>query len=452
MKKILSAFLAGAMLCSMLAGCAPDKGADVKPSNDPAPSGAVSTAPTQQEKTTLTFMMWGGMPEADLSLQSMLEEARPDLAEKYEIKTVIGGKQDTEMLEKLRLAVIADNEDVPDFFQVNYSSVPELAEAGIIADLSEAMAPYKDAMNEGIWNLSVYKGKNIGLPFQANAKVWLYRQDMFAEAGIDVTAIKDEDDLIEAGKLLQAKYPDSYIWNIGPQNAHYNLGMITSGNGARFVDDEGNYIVSTDPGTRRAFEMFKKLADSGVTAPINDWTPDWEKAFSDGTLASCLTGLWMTHFLTDYAAGQEGKWAVTQFPALGGAEGGSEAGGALYCVTDKSEHKAEVIEVLTGLMLSPEGEKVFFNHLGGIPMLKEVLEDPAIKDLDDPFYGKYMPEAIEATNRIKVFPFTPASTIEFNIANQYLDKYIAGELSLDEALQGAERDMKNQIGNPFEGY
>ena len=167
MKKILSAFLAGAMLCSMLAGCAPDKGADVKPSNDPAPSGAVSTAPTQQEKTTLTFMMWGGMPEADLSLQSMLEEARPDLAEKYEIKTVIGGKQDTEMLEKLRLAVIADNEDVPDFFQVNYSSVPELAEAGIIADLSEAMAPYKDAMNEGIWNLSVYKGKNIGLPFQA---------------------------------------------------------------------------------------------------------------------------------------------------------------------------------------------------------------------------------------------------------------------------------------------
>lgn len=81
---------------------------------------------------------------------------------------------------------------------------------------------------------------------------------MFDEAGIDPDKIKTTDDFIEAGKKLQAKFPNSYIWNIGSTIDHYNLGMVLSGNGARLINENNEYIVSQDPGVRKAFEDFKK--------------------------------------------------------------------------------------------------------------------------------------------------------------------------------------------------
>ena len=48
-----------------------------------------------------------------------------------------------------------------------------------------------------------------------------------------------------------------------------------------------------------------------------------------------------------------------------------------------------------------------------------------------------------------MFNFTPTSGIEFAIINQYLDKYLSGTQSLDDALKQAENNLNNQLGNSF---
>ena len=53
-------------------------------------------------------------------------------------------------------------------------------------------------------------------------------------------------------------------------------------------------------------------------------------------------------------------------------------------------------------------------------------------------------------NYLKVYPYTPASSQEITIVKQYLDEYLSGNMTVDEALKAAEDDLKNQIGNPYQ--
>lgn len=400
------------------------------------------------EPTNLKFMMWGGFPAEGMDFQSLLYDTDPAFADKVTVETIIGGANGGEMLSKLRLEIAAGN--APDIVQMNASMVPEFAAEGLLADLTDAMAPYKDDIMEGAWNLSMYEGKNVGVPFQVNSKIMLYNKEMFDAAGIDVNAINNEDDFIEAGKKLQAVYPDSFITTLGTALQGYNLGTIISGNGGRFFDENGDYIVDTDEGVRAAFEMMKKVVDSGVVARINEWTPDWEQAFNDGTLAACLTGAWMTHFLNTYLdETHEGKWALAQFPVLAGSDGGSEDGGAVYVVMNDSKNKDLAIETLVNSMLSKEGQMVYFRALADTPYLKSLSDNEEL-NAPDPYWGEYMPEMLKSIERIKVFDFSPYYSTEIGIVIEYLDKCLNGELTVDEALAGAQDDLVSQIGNAFD--
>ena len=399
-----------------------------------------------EEPVQLRFMMWGGYPNG-ADFQSILLEAAPELEGKVEVETDIAGAQGGEMLSKLRLEIAAGN--CPDIVQLNASMVPEFAAEGLLADLSEIFEAHKDNIMEGAWNVSLYDGKNVGVPFQLNSRIWMYRKDLFDAAGIDANAIKTTEDFIEAGKKLHEMFPDTYITNLGTACQGYNLGLIFSGNGASFTDEDGNYIVNTNEGVRAAFEAYGKIVESGVVNRINEWTPDWEQGFNNGTIASCLTGSWMTHFLNNYIdESHQGKWAIAQFPALGGAETGSEDGGAVYVVMNDSKNKEAAIEVIEKLMLTDNGQMTMFREMNDIPWFKSLADNEEL-NAPDIYWGDYMPEMLKSVEKISVFNFSPAYSAEIGIVLEYFDKYVNGELTLDEALDGAQNDLDSQIGNPY---
>ncbi|TVY07504.1 ABC transporter substrate-binding protein [Paenibacillus cremeus] len=398
-------------------------------------------------KVKLTWMVWGSTETVEKATESLFK-AYPEMKDKVEIEGLVGGAGDPDVAKKLRLALAA-NEDMPDIVMLNRTQLTEFAEAGILEDLTDVMKPVQGNLTQAAIELASYKNKFVTFPYEVKTKVWFYRKDMFDEAGIDPSKVKNIDDLIAAGKKLREKFPNSYIWNLGKQIAGYDLGMIVSGNGAKFTDDKGEYVIASDPGVRKAFEMFKQLKDSGVTVDINDFTPDWEKAFANGTIASSLISNWFKNFLPKYAPDQAGKWATAEWPILADADGGSEAGGSIFVIPAKGKHKKEAKEVLSKLLLTKQGA-LALNEIRSItPILKDALQDPQITQ-PHKFFGATLPQTeAKALEKVKVFSFSPAADLERSTMNEALSKYLTGGGTLDQILKQAETDLKNQVGNPY---
>lgn len=51
---------------------------------------------------------------------------------------------------------------------------------------------------------------------------------------------------------------------------------------------------------------------------------------------------------------------------------------------------------------------------------------------------------------MSVFNYSPKALAETDIVMPYFVKAVNGELSIDEALTAAEKDLKSQLGNAFE--
>lgn len=410
-------------------------------------------AEVQGERQVIKWMVWGASEGWEARVK-LLYELYPEYKEKYDIQVEVGGKGDTEVAHKLRLALSA-NTNIPDIVQFNYSGMLGFAAVGALEDITDFMAPYMDELIGGAQKLVTYGNAVVGFPVALKSKLWYYRADMFSESGIDPAEIKTEDDFIAAGKKLTEAFPGSYIWNIGPSIAGYDLGMVLSGNGGRFSDEDGNYIVASDPGVRQAFIFFKRLVDEGLVLDVSDFTPDWERAFGDGSLASTLNASWFAgnSYLPVYAPDQTGKWAVAQWPEVAGSIGGSEAGGALSCIPAQSSNKEAAMDILHKITFDLEMRKKIFDiQPEQLPLTAAALNDPYFTQPNE-YFGESLITEREISldgDHFKLFGYSPASSLEFTLMNQYLDIYLQGSQGLDDVLANAENDLKTQIGNPLE--
>lgn len=437
-RKILSVALASVMALSLAACGGSDKGADNK---EEAATG---------EKITLTGMTWGATDNAE-KITEELFAANPELAEKYEIEWVIGGANDGEVAEKVRLALSA-NEPIADFVQLNYTQIPEFAESGVFEDTTAYLDEYKDQLMDGALEVASYQGNNVAFPFELKPRVWFYRQDLFEEAGIDVNDVKTTDDLIAASQKIQEKHPDTYIWNLGQNASPYQFYLALSGNGAKFSDEDGNYCINTDEGTKKVLEDYKKMVDAGVVMDVSDWTPDWENSINDESIISSLSAGWLAQgtFLPTYASNQEGKWAAAAWPEIGGSVGGSDAGGSVFVIPSFSAHPEEAGEFVSALTLSKEGSKAIFDVIAATPINKETLKMDEVKAPNE-FFGSSLYDAqVKGLEQLKIFNYSPKADAETTIVMEYFIKAIYGDMSIQDALDAAQNDLETMLGNALE--
>ena len=402
------------------------------------------------EKIQLVGMCWGSTAQYEQQVAELME-ANPELAEKYEVTWVLGGEGDGDCAEKIRLGLSA-NEYMCDFSVLNYTQLPEFARAGVLADLTDAIAPYQETMTEAAKTLSQYEGQTLAVPFEVKTKVWFYRSDIFEECGVDVESITDTDSFIAAGKKIQETYPDSYMWILGSNTSPYAFYLTLSGNGASFFDENGNYNIASDLGTRAMLEVSKKMVDAGIIADLSDWTPDWENALADGTIVSqpCAAWLGQDIFLPTYS-GEGNEWKVTTWPVIGGTDTGSDAGGSVMVVPSFSQHPQEAAEFIAALCLSEEGSKSVFRVSGSLPQNTTVLADDSFfADQADGYFGTSFIDAQKrAVDKFSIFNYSPNASAEQTIVVEYFIKAIYGQMSIDDALAGAQSDLENMIGNAF---
>ena len=278
-KRLTAIFMSIAML-GTLAACG-----NGNESGGTGDAGNETQAGASDEKVKIQIMEWdSGVDNAKTEFDVFLNTF-PEYKDKVEFEVVTGGSGPIDIMETMRKMVASgEQEEMPDIITCNWAQVPEYYEMGIIRDVSSVYDGHGDEIIEGVANLMKYEDQYMGFPAEVKTKIWAYRKDMFEEAGVDPNACKNVDDLIEAGKKIQEVYPDSYIENYTEVPQGYDLFAYFTGNGARLADEDGNYICSTDPGVREAFEFYGKMRDSGVVSTtIQDFSEEWQAALNDGT-------------------------------------------------------------------------------------------------------------------------------------------------------------------------
>lgn len=460
-RKLLSVLLAAAMLASgILTGCGGSGGSgaagqeesqgDTQGGNQGETGEAdASSGDTAGGKEVIRYMIWGdaGLYE---QISASLQETYPEFFDKYEIEVIVGGTGDNEVAEKIRLA-LASGEPCADVIQLNYTQVPEFAEAGALEDLSDIYEGTEDNLTFAAKALSQYKGQTVAVANQVNSKLFYYRKDIFDECGVDPTQWKTVDDVIAASATIQEKYPDAYIHNCSKEEGFsgYDAYMMMCVYDARFSDENGEYICDTDPGLRQTLETLKKIFDSGICFGSGDFTPDWEAALANGSLIGEFTGSWFKLFIPGYAPDDAGKWAACPWPDE--IRKGSEAGGSVLVIPVFSEQKEAAKEYVKMYRLESEGSMAAFKNADRTPITQKefdmIAEEPNSYLCND--YWTVESESYDE-NTFSIFNYSPNAVAEMTIFNGWLAKYFSGQADLDETLKGMNDDMKNQIGNALE--
>lgn len=448
-RKAISLLLCCVLAASLLIGCgggnSPAEPAAASESGGSSESTAVSEA-ANGEKVNLTMMVFPST-ESYEEINKRFMEANPEIADAMDVEVVLGGSGDTDVAEKLRLA-LTSGEDIPDVVRINYTQLPEFAEAGVLMDLSDYIKNYEDEIVDAAKNIMQYQGTYYALPREVKPKVWFYRYDIFEECGINVADVKTLDDYIAAGEKIREKYPNACMENYNVPNKNYDLMMMLGATDGRFCDENGKYIIAESEGVKVTFERIKKLHDSAVNSTVAEWSADWAPAFESGELVSQLIGGWFkTDFKNFNLADAEGKWAMAPWPEE--IRQGSDAGGAIWVIPKDAPHAKEAAELMTKICFEEEAARIIYDVTGVLPALKSASEDEYFNSAT--YYVTKLGEInTEAMQYLDVYPYNPASSQEITIVLQYLDEYVSGNMSLEDALASAQSDLENQIGNPYE--
>jgi len=425
-----------------------------------------TAVPAVSGPVNITWMNWGGADRFKPTLDA-LYATYPDLMDRIKVEVISGGDSDVPVNEKIRLALAANGEGLPDMFTMNYSSFPEFASKDALTDLTDMIDPaVLDDMLPAARELVTYKGRIVGIPMQLNGKVWYYRKDLFEGAGIDPNAVKTFDDFMDAGRKLDEKYPGTAILNLGPQPIHYWYFMILSHwQDVKVADETGKYFLTEDPNFRTLFEWLKAWYDSDYVFKTDDWSQDWQPAIAEGKIASFLIGSWLSEFIPGFAPDQKDKWGATLWPEFN--RYGSEAGGGLVAIPKGAKNVEASLEFLTKRFLDKNCSAAEFAVVPLAPVIKSGVEEVRgyIKNYTRPsdmsdetwattpinYYGKdFMEPVFESMDVFRVPPFDPSAQAELAIIRQHAEAYLAGTEDIDQALSGAQKDMETQIGNPYQ--
>jgi multiple sugar transport system substrate-binding protein len=419
--------------------------------------------------TTITMWKWSGAKK-NIKQVEALAAIFPELFDRIKVEYIIAGGNGEEVCNRLRLALAA-GKDIPDMVSMNYSAVAEFASAGVLKDLSEYIAPYEDDLTQAGLALTQYNGKTVTVPKTAKSKLWFYRSDMFAEAGIVPEEIKTAEEFMAAAQQFHDTFPDSYIINLGPQPIHYwYFTALSHWDDSRVATENGEYLLTTHESFAAHLQFTKDLYDSGLTFRTDDFSPDWNQAFIDSRIGSWLGASWGWHYPSQRWAESPNpeQWGVALWPEF--MRKGADSGGGVLVIPKDAPNGDLAGEYLAKQFLTTAGSVSYFEgtRIGVVPitisglaeiaaLAKNPVKPEGMSDQDwatDPlnFWKTTLPEMMrESYDVFQVYPYDPVASAELDIMRQHAEALLAGRhADVQEALEAAQADMASQLGNPYD--
>jgi cellobiose transport system substrate-binding protein len=362
-----------ALGAGLLAGCAKDS----EEPGDSAYDGGGGKG-----KTTITVGVFGafGLKEAGLYEEYM--KLHPDIRIK---QTSI---QRNENYYPQLLTHLSTGSGLADIQAVEVNNIAEVTatQADRLVDLGRTEGVSKDSFLDWKWAQATTKdGKTVGLGTDIGPQGICYRKDLFEKAGLPTDREEvgrlwagDWNKYLETGRKYKARAPEgtSFV-----DSASGVMAAVTGSNEKRFYDENGEIVYKTSPAVKQAWNLAAEFATEKLTARLQQFTPSWDQAMSNGAFATVSCPAWMLGHIQDKAgAAGKGKWDVAAAPRP------SNWGGSFLVVPRTGDNTAEAAK-LAAWLTAPEQQAKLFTERGSFPSAEAAYSLPAVADAEHPYFG-----------------------------------------------------------------
>ncbi len=312
-------------------------------------------------------------PELNITFEPTVDSAAPDNA----------------------VRAIAAGEQLPDLLGIERGAFPNFMRNNILADnfldLTDRIGDRREEYAEGRWTIYSNEGRLYAVESSLTASVLYYQPALFEEAGVEVPTTWEQV-LSETGPALAANgHAFTFATNDGAWFQMYlnqRGGMIFNENAEFVLGDETNRPLAIEVATflqqavQQGIMMVILGGDvwSGATIPT---------AYTEGALAgTVMPDWWASCCLKPGIPDMAGEWAVAAPPRWeGGGFSTLTWGGTGWAVNSKSPNAELAWEFLEFMYMGKESQIARFEQINMVPTMFEAANDPAVAEIEDPFFG-----------------------------------------------------------------
>ncbi|WP_179015249.1 sugar ABC transporter substrate-binding protein [Paenibacillus sp. 79R4] len=353
--------------------------------------GGTGNKAEQGGKQTIRFATWDS--EDNLTLQQELidkfNEQHPDIQVNLE---AYGSDYDT------KITAGMGAKDAPDvMYMWNYPTYKDALEP-LDAYIEKEGSDFKDNFYETLWNYNSADDQILGLPVGYTTHVVYYNKDLFDAAGVPYP--QDgwtwEDLQADAKKLTDdAESISGFAFSGKPDP--YDYEMFLWGNGASYVDDQGNLEGNLNsPKSVEVLTMFQNMLKEGYAITTEG---SGATEMKSGKVAMFTNGAWSLGSLREAGI----NFGVVELPKFKDGSAVSIVSSSGISMSKESSKKDAAWEFIK-FWTSEEANKARIDY--ELPVLKSVVESENLQndELKKVFYHmlemseKYTPASFKVDN------------------------------------------------------
>lgn len=393
-------------------------------------------------KVTLTVDLFGSFGYKEAGLYAEYEKLHPNVKIK---QTDTEDEQDYWKSLQTRLAGGGGLADVQGIEVGRIAAVTQ-QQADKFEDLKQYGADkLKDQFAEAKWSAATGKdGQVLGLGTDVGPEAMCYRSDLFKQAGLPTDRAElakkwsTWDGYLALGKEYKKKAPAKSAW----MDSVGSLYTIMIGQEKeRYYDASGKLIYEDNPAVEAAWAASAEAAKSGLSAKLDQWSPQWNQAFSAGSFATMPCPAWMLGYIKGQAGDAgKGKWDIAKLLA-----GAGNWGGSYLAIPRAAKHKKEAYELIQWLT-APEQQAKLFTKQGNFPSSTGAIAKVAAAK--DPYFSD-APIGQIFGDAAKAAPVQVLGVHDKSVADQITNALSEVErkgTSPDKAWSTAKKNVENATG------
>lgn len=322
-----------------------------------------------------------------------------------------------------KILVTAAGGDLPELFIYDGNSTATLAEAGVLADITDKVNESGIMENTlpGVVKEHEVNGRLYGFPVYANCIALFYRTDIIETPPTTLSELYETAKEVTTDEM----YGFAMAGGGGEDAVFQYLPFLWSGGGD--LDD------LSSPAAVEPLDLFSKMIQEGIMSKdtVNHSQEDARILFETGRAAMMINGPWNVPPLKENAPDMQ--WDVAMIPKADGGEYASILGGESFGIGNNTNIDAiwDFVEYMT----EPERYSEFLKGLGQLPADTELSKDSYY--LEDPVNKVF----IEQLKSAKPRAYGPSYNEMSKALQTAISSAMTGALTAQEALNEAKETV-----------